>query len=343
MSPQDAIQTLTKAEQLAESQQLWYILGRVRNNLAVITFQSMGDLKASHNHALKAAEVQRMRGDIVWELSGLITAAVMRLEMGNFSGGKVLLDHIEGRYSSYPNLDWVWQVTLRTQGSYRALRGDWPTALEPLYQALEYAYGGSNRKHLFDLVLASLIPVSLEVDRFYEKQDWFQIEGLLMEIVEVPGEVLNLAGYAMMSMVYTRQKNLEKAEQWLRKASQPTQDTHRFINQWYIKRAEIELAVAIKDWETAIYNLQGFIQFADAHTLVWEHARALLEWGDVCVARRAVGDLERAKSLYLQSLEMFAKIGADGYVKVLKKRLNELHVEVNEGISPGIDKGGNNG
>jgi class 3 adenylate cyclase/tetratricopeptide (TPR) repeat protein len=343
MSPEGALQTMTKAEQLAESQQLWYILGRVRNNLAVITFQSIGDLKASHNHALKAAEVQRMRGDIVWELSGLITAAVMRLEMGNFSGAKVLFDHIEGRYSSYPNLDWVWQVTHRSQGSYRALRGDWPIALEPLYQALEYAQSRKNPKHLFDLVLASLIPVSLEVDRFYEKQDWLQIEVLLLNVVDVPGEVLYLAGYAMMSMVYTRQGHLEKAEQWLRKASQPTQDTQRFINQWYIKRAEIELAVAKKDWETAIFKLQGFIKFADQHTLVWEHARALLEWGDVCGARGAVEELEIAKALYVQSQEMFSNMGAVGYVKVLDDRLNELQAEIIEGTSTERDEVGNHG
>jgi hypothetical protein len=56
----------------------------------------------------------------------------------------------------------------------------------------------------------------------------------------------------MLSVVYSRQGLLERADHWLRKASQPTHDTHRFYNQWYIKRAEVELAVATKDWETAI-------------------------------------------------------------------------------------------
>jgi class 3 adenylate cyclase/tetratricopeptide (TPR) repeat protein len=343
MSPEDALQTLTKAEQLAESQQLWYILGRVRNNLSVLTSHFIGDLKAVHNHAIKAAEVQRMRGDIVGELAGLNTAATMQLDLGDFSGAKVLLDHVEGRLSSYPNLDRIWQLTLHNRGYFRALRGDWSTALEPLYQALEYADDGKNRKHLFDLTVHALLPVSLEVDRFYEEQDWLQIEGLLMDVVDVPGEVLNPGGYAMMSVVYSRQGQLERADQWLRKASQLTQDTHRFYNQWYIKRAEVELAVAKKDWETAIVNLQGFIQFADAHTLIWNHARALMEWGDVCVARGTVDDLEKAKALYIQAQEMFTNMGAEGYVKVLKKRMNELHVELIEGISPGMDKGGNNG
>jgi predicted ATPase/class 3 adenylate cyclase len=323
MSPEDALQTLTKAEQLAESHQL-SILGRVRNNLAVITFQSIGDLKAGHNHTLKAAEVQRMRGDIEWELAGLILAALMKVLMGDFPGAKVLFDHVEGRLSSYPNLDWMLGVNLRFQGLYRALRGDWSTALEPQYQALEYIQGGKNRKHLFDLALLSLLPVSLEVDRFSEKQDWLQIEGILMEVVDIPGEVLNPAGYGMLSVVLSRQGQLERADHWLRKASQPTHDTHRFYNQWYIKRAEVELAVAKKDWETAIYNLQGFIKFADERTLVWEHARALLEWGDVCIARGAVGDLEKARVLYIQSLEMFTEMGADGYVEVVKERLDDL-------------------
>jgi class 3 adenylate cyclase/tetratricopeptide (TPR) repeat protein len=342
MSPEDALQTLTRAEQLSESHQL-SILGRVRNNLAVITFQSIGDLKAGHNHALKAAEVQRMRGDIEWELADLILAALLKVLMGDFLVAKVLLDHVEGRLSSYPNLDWMLGVNLRFQGLYNALRGDWSTALEPQYQALKYIQGGKNRKHLFDLALLSLIPVSLEVDRFYEEQDWLQIEVLLLEVVDIPGEVLNPGGYGMLSVVYSRQGLLERADHWLRKASQPTHDTHRFYNQWYIKRAEVELAVATKDWETAIVNLQGFVKFAERHNLVWEHARSLLEWGDVCGARGTVDDLEKAKALYIQAQEMFANMGAEGYVKVLKKRMNELHVELIEGISPGMDKGGNNG
>jgi predicted ATPase/class 3 adenylate cyclase len=323
MSPEDALQTLTRAEQLSESHQL-SILGRVRNNLAVITFQSIGDLKAGHNHALKAAEVQRMRGDIEWELADLILAALLKVLMGDFLVAKVLLDHVEGRLSSYPNLDWMLGVNLRFQGLYNALRGDWSTALEPQYQALKYIQGGKNRKHLFDLALLSLIPVSLEVDRFYEEQDWLQIEVLLLEVVDIPGEVLNPGGYGMLSVVYSRQGLLERADHWLRKASQPTHDTHRFYNQWYIKRAEVELAVATKDWETAIVNLQGFVKFAERHNLVWEHARSLLEWGDVCVARSAIGDLEKAKALYFQVQEMFTEMGADGYVEVVKERLDDL-------------------
>jgi predicted ATPase/class 3 adenylate cyclase len=138
ITQEDALQALTRAEKLAESQQLMYILGRSRHNLSEVTFHSFGDLETSHSLALKAAEVVRMRGDVEWELAALSNAASIRLEMGNFEGAKVLLDHIENRLTSYPILDWIQQVTLSWRGLYQTFRGDWSSALESIYQVIKY-------------------------------------------------------------------------------------------------------------------------------------------------------------------------------------------------------------
>lgn len=41
-------------------------------------------------------------------------------------------------------------------------------------------------------------------------------------------------------------------------------------------------------------------------------------------ARNEPGDLERARDIYKQSLDMFTEMGAPGYIKVLEERLGEL-------------------
>ena len=324
MTQEDALQALTRAEKLAESQQLMYILGRSRHNLSEVTFHSFGDLETSHTLALNAAEVVRMRGDIEWELAALNSAASIRLEMGNFEGAKVLLDHIENRLTSYPILDWIQQVTLSWWGLYQTFRGDWASALESIYQVMKYAKLEKNRRHLFDPTFLSLLPVSLEVDRFYERQNWVEIESTLRKVLDIPGEILNPAAYSLMSIVFSRQGDVDKAEQWLLEASDRTQVSFVFTNRRYFKKAKIELAVAKKEWTTAMNELEKFVEFIEHYGFRWEQARALLECGDVCVARRAVGDLEKAKALYIQSLEMFTEIGADGYVNVVKERLDDL-------------------
>jgi tetratricopeptide (TPR) repeat protein len=275
-----------------------------------------------------------MRGDILSELAGLSAVAVLRLDMGDFPGAKVLFDHVESRLSSSPNLDWIWQITLRSRGLFRALQGNWSSALAPVNQVLKNTEVGKNRKHLFNLAMFTLLPVSLEVDRFYERQNWMQIEATLRKVLDIPGEKLNPAAYSLMSMVFSRQGDLDKAEQWLLEARQRTQASLIFANQRYLKRAKIELAVAKKEWTTAVNALENYIEFIEQGGFRWEHARALLEWGDVCVARRAVGDEDKARKLYHQSLEMFSDMGADGYIRVVRKRLEQLQTDGN--VSVGI-------
>jgi class 3 adenylate cyclase/tetratricopeptide (TPR) repeat protein len=324
MSPEDALQTLTRAEKLAESQQLMYILGRSRHNLSEVTFHSFGDLETSHSLALKAAEVVRMRGDIEWELSALNSAANIRLEMGNFERAKVLLDHIENRLNSYPILDWIQQVSLSWWGLYQTFRGDWSSALETIYQVMKYAKLEKNRRHLFDPIFLSLLPVSLEVDRFYKRQNWVEIEATLRKVLDIPGEILNPAAYSLMSMVFSRQGDFDKAEQWLLEASHRTQASLVFTNRRYFKKAKIELAVAKKEWTTAMNELEKFVEFVEHYGFRWEQARALLELGDVYVSLNAEEDFNRAQSRYRKSLDMFSDMGADGYVEVVKERLHDL-------------------
>jgi hypothetical protein len=84
------------------------------------------------------------------------------------------------------------------------------------------------------------------------------------------------------------------------------------------------LAIAKQDWETAIDAMERFIKFAELISYRWGHARFLLEWGDVCQARNAAGDLEHARELYQQSLDMFSEMGADGYVRVVSERIDAI-------------------
>ncbi|MBE0411635.1 MAG: hypothetical protein IBX69_18060 [Anaerolineales bacterium] len=98
----------------------------------------------------------------------------------------------------------------------------------------------------------------------------------------------------------------------------------RFPNLWFYNRAQIELAIAEKEWDAAVEGLERFIGYAEGNGMRWEHARLLLEWGDVCLAWGAAGDLDKARELYQQSLEMFTEMGARGYVRGVSKRLTRL-------------------
>jgi hypothetical protein len=58
----------------------------------------------------------------------------------------------------------------------------------------------------------------------------------------------------------------------------------------------------------------------------WGYARRLIDLGDALVGRDEAGDLERARQVYQQSLDMFTDMGAPGYVQVLEERLGNLEL-----------------
>ncbi|MFU8771160.1 MAG: ATP-binding protein [Anaerolineales bacterium] len=325
-SGEQAIQVLTRAERLAESQQLYYILGRVRNNLATIALTNTGDYQSALVHSLGSAEVQRLRGDIDYELAALNLAAVIKLYLGDLTGGRVLIEHIQCRLDENPGLDMVRTSLLRWSGLYKVMVGDWADALEDIRQAYELIKLTNNNQQIFDYLVSSILPALLEVDRFYQVQNWEPVELVVKQVIDRPGEINNSAACSWMSAVYSSQNRLEEAGQWLLKASQQLGDEPPILNRWVYARAEIALAKAKQDWETAEQVLDRFIHFMDKLGHRWEVARAWLDWGDVCVSRGAAGDLEQARELYKKSLALFTEIGAQGYVGVVGARLDNPQV-----------------
>ncbi|MBE0410483.1 MAG: AAA family ATPase [Anaerolineales bacterium] len=325
-SGEQAIQVLTKAEQLAESQQLFYILGRVRNNLATIALTNTGDYQASLLYSLKSAETQRLRGDVEFELNAFNLAAVIKLYLGDLDGGEALLEYIKSRLDEDRGLDVVYTTWLRWRALYLAMKGKWEEALEPAWEAYERIERMKNYQHMFDFLVSSLLQVLLEVDRFYQVQNWEPVESVVKQVIDRPGEINNSAACSWMSAVYSSQNRLEEAGQWLLKARQQLGDESPILNRWVYARAEIALAKAKQDWETAEQVLDRFIHFMDKLGHRWEVARAWLDWGDVCVSRGAAGDLEQARELYKKSLALFTEMGAQGYVGVVGVRLNNPQV-----------------
>jgi class 3 adenylate cyclase/tetratricopeptide (TPR) repeat protein len=323
-SGEQAIQVLTRAERLAESQQLYYILGRVRNNLATIALTNTGDYQSALVHSLGSAEAQRLRGDIDYELAALNLAAVIKLYLGDLTGGRVLIEHIQSRLDENPGLDMVRTSLLRWSGLYKVMVGDWADALEDVWQAYELIKLTNNNQQIFDFLVSSILPVLLEVDRFYQKQNWTEVETVVIQLVDRPGELNNSSACSWMSAVYASQDRLEEAEQWLVKAKQQLRENSPIFNRWVYGRAEVALAMAKSDWEKATQALERFINFMDKLNNRWEVARAWMDWGDVCVARASEGDFDKAREKYSQSLDLFTDMGANGFIRLVQERLDNL-------------------
>jgi hypothetical protein len=103
--------------------------------------------------------------------------------------------------------------------------------------------------------------------------------------------------------------HLDEAESRLSGAKEQLKAFPNFFNRWAYKRAKVEIAVARQDWKVALQWLERLFDFATSCDYRCEMARTLLEWGYVYVARGAAGDVDKARELYRQSVDMFTEMG----------------------------------
>jgi tetratricopeptide (TPR) repeat protein len=125
-------------------------------------------------------------------------------------------------------------------------------------------------------------------------------------------------------LVETRKGRLEESHRWLALAKKENETLPSYSVECLINKAEFELLVAEKKWEKAIQKLKGLVTVFKDHDQKWEVARALLSWAEVYKIRAEIGDYELAQEMYQNSLEMFAQMGAEGYVKLTNNRLQLL-------------------
>jgi tetratricopeptide (TPR) repeat protein len=318
---------LIKAEKLAENQQLYYTLGRARQNLAIIFTTMIGDFKASLAYASNAAEIFRLRGDIEWELAAISSVAISKASLGDARGALELLDFIEEHLKSSPHLIWLRETILLWRGLSQIMLGDWRSAQHSLWQGSETVKLANNLSQTKEFLVVSMLPGLLEIDRFLEKQDWKIIEPLVNEVIDRPGEEYNSSLYSWMSAILSRMGRLNEAESKLGSAEEQLKAFPYIINRLAYKRAKVEIAVARQDWKDALQWLQRLCDFATGCEYRWEIARTLLEWGDVYISRGDVGDIEQAQDLYRQSRDIFTEMGADGYIHVVSERINALDID----------------
>ena len=87
---------------------------------------------------------------------------------------------------------------------------------------------------------------------------------------------------------------------------------------------DFEIAFAKKLWTEAVTACEKSLEIYQNRGYLWRWARTLINLGDSLVGRNELGDLERARETYQQSLDTFTEMGAPGYIQVLEKRLKDL-------------------
>jgi tetratricopeptide (TPR) repeat protein/predicted Ser/Thr protein kinase len=318
---QEAVSTLTRAIELAESAGLLDQAGRAHNNLGATL--GLIEPQAAREHFSRAAELGRQRGEIATELFSACNAASCSLALGDLAAVegvlpslRQLLDAAEEPGLMTDHLRTLELLLLRRQGELaEAVEG--LQALRPVARAVGnlQALAGVNE----ELALAYI---------WEEVGEEEEIEAILQELLDLGERGMETAIPAriLLSVRRARQGKPEVARHLLAQAHEQAAEEGGFeVWEPYLWWARAHLTVAEGRWPEALAAFEATVDAMGCRNLRWLRARTLIDWAEAHLARGESGDRERAGELLREAEAEFEAMGAPLYVEQVKERLEKLH------------------
>jgi class 3 adenylate cyclase/tetratricopeptide (TPR) repeat protein len=324
ISLDDAIKSIDILEEvldLAEGNDLFRSAIRSHNNISSILEGDILDLNSAQRHAWRAAEIAKQIGHneaIIFSLRNVCGQSV----------GLGKLDSIEDELNEFLQSSTVPKT--RVDEFFQSYlpylieaRGDWSSALEFHREILKYFQDQGNIQRIIER-RTNIADNILEQNRFGHCDDLSEVEiGLLENIDQSP---IELYSRYYLVIVYIRQGKLQDARDQLVRANKLLSElkSNIYSPQYLQSKIDIEMAITEHHWEEAIDACESTVDAYRRGGFRWDTARNLVDLGDALVGCNELGDLDRARETYQQSLDMFTEMGAPGYIKVLEERLANL-------------------
>jgi len=317
--PDDAIPILEDIIALTEGEGLLRTASRAHIGLAHYLGTYLVDYNAAYRHYLQAAEIAKQIGDIERMMFGLWESCKYYIFLGE-------LKDVEERISDFLRGTTVPQSDVKETFDFigRCLldaRGEWIQRVEILRPILAESRQGGNIQQIAQSNI-SIANTILELDRFGSYDGLSEVERMLEENVEI--KWLEVHSRFILAVVAARQKHFERARDYILQAEKYLSETENNLEEELRSRADFELAFAEGRWGDAVIASESSIEIMKSCGYRWMWARRLIDLGDALIGRNEVGDLERARETYQQSLNMFTEMGAPAYIKVLEERLGSI-------------------
>jgi serine phosphatase RsbU (regulator of sigma subunit)/class 3 adenylate cyclase len=323
--PDVAIDALTRAVELVESENLFNIANRANLNLGTIRQSIYGDTILAVKDYERALDASRHRGvpqEIFFTFIGLIG---INYELTGLDVLEKDLQELEDLAAEIADPDLTKTSLLSSKAYLLALRGEFADSLLLFHECRATAQQRGDLQHLLNYD-ANIAFVNLEKYLLGEEPNWEEVEELLAEAIDLAGRGLSSKVWPMslLSLSHTLQGNYEEAHRLLEAAYQEKTDQSPFWNFMNLSRAEGYLAAAEGRWEESLEAFEKITEKSSEKGHRWSNARHLCDWGDALVARGEPTDVESARQLYDQALAIYGDLGATWLAKQVEKRLHRV-------------------
>ncbi|MFN2252755.1 MAG: SpoIIE family protein phosphatase [Candidatus Promineifilaceae bacterium] len=339
--PEEALDALSKAAELAESTGLLSQAARAHVNLAALMATAMPDFAAARDHYQRAAELHRLRGNTAGELLALGGMTGVLLESGDLQEAEATLLAIRKLLPEAPLLPEADKLVadpgpagfhfLFNEALLRRYRGDFVEAAQMLHALQTGERRRGNLQNLVDVNvhLAELLLESHILPDLAILGEWSDAEATLSEAVEICDRwsTCSTRARSFLSMVYTSQGRYADARRLLSETWDKA-GTHPFaFDEGWPFLAEARLAAAEARWPQALALFASVAEVFGRLGMRWQRARVLLAWAEAHISRREPTDVEQARTLLQEAFSLFSMMDASYYTNLVKDRLRTLEIE----------------
>jgi predicted ATPase len=314
---EESVSALARAVELAESAGLLEQAARAHNNLAIVLI----DAEASREHFLRAAELDRQRGEILSELFYGINAAEQSLYLGDLAAAEEGLPSLRlllGAAEASPMLTGFLRLLEALLLRYR---GELTEAIDRLRSLRVSGRASGNLQGL------ARVDAEFAMACVWEEIGEEELEAILQELLDLgeQGMGTTILAQCLLCVQRARQGKLEEAHHSLADAHEQPAEQGVFVR-WepILSWAEAELGVAEGRWPEALAAYETAVNVLSRRKHRWYRARTLVDWAEAHLARGESGDQERALELLREAEAEFEAMGAPAYAERVKRRLDDL-------------------
>lgn len=317
LSLQDRNDALGRAVELAEANGLLLTAARAHNNLAVYTGK-LEDMHQARMHFLKAAEIIKPAGMDNHRLFYLTNAAQMMLEIGEFSEVEALIPSLHEMVVSLGETHYWGSTVESLEIRLLRLRGEWDLAIQKLND-LRNQYKRKNKtKALLDAntILADIL---LEMGRYQEAEE------IVQEVLELSvSDQHTWWAYYFMAILHALQQRILEARRSFKQATELAgkEDPHSVDSE--LSLGEAILAASEGQWEKSFNEFETLVQKSKSQKMPWSQAYMLRIWAEFHLKRNQPGDLDRARTLLDQALNIYQKLDLLIYMNIVKEKINDI-------------------
>ena len=328
-TPQEALDRVARAAQLAEGANLPSIAFRAHNGLAIVDSVVNG-LRAGADRLQRAVQLSRQMGSIAQEMLVLFNMAEVHLAMGELNNAQATLSRMRQLATELDEPDSPDNRICRLEAAVLLHQGRWNQAASLLRKAQAEARRRNELQALSntDLLLARALLEAHSLAPEPALSDWGELERIVSEAEEL-GRAIGDADSAVWCRSYLMavkigQGRLEEARGLLAQGRALFQDWPFPLVEVPLRWGEARLAMAERRWAEALAALESLAESCAQGGMRWEQARTLVDWAAALASRGGAADISRARSLLQESHDMFHKMGLSRYAELVQERLGAL-------------------